>query len=250
MLDYLVASRARRQLLRQLWVNGASGSVSALARAAGVSFAAAHRELAAMKAAGLTLAKRDGVATVYRANRAHPQADVLTALLVATPPAHGASENERSRGRLTALGAPLGGPARRNRHRPAEEVLAEGLVLAHHSPTVARVLPVAFWRQRDRLDYERLERAATERDERHALGFYLELTGKLGRDRRLVRRASGLRDHRRTALRPFFSGGRGSFGMQLAHEKTPALARRWGFLMNMELDSFASAFRKHVPGAA
>jgi hypothetical protein len=38
--------------------------------------------------------------------------------------------------------------------------------------------------------------------------------------------------------------------MRLAREKTPALARRWGFLMNMELDSFASAFRKHVPAAA
>jgi hypothetical protein len=38
--------------------------------------------------------------------------------------------------------------------------------------------------------------------------------------------------------------------MQLAREKSPALARRWGFLMNMELESFASAFRKHVPAAA
>ena len=250
MLDYLVASRARRQLLRRLWVDGASGSVSALARAAGVSFAAAHRELDAMKAAGLTLAQRDGVATVYRANLAHPQAGVLRSLLAATPHAHTAPEDQRLRGQLTALGAPLGGPAPKSRHLPAEEVLAEGLVLAHHSPTVARVLPVAFWRQRDKLDYERLDRAATQRDERHALGFYLELTGKLGGDHRLVRRASGLRDHRRTALRPFFSGGRGSFGMGLAREKSPALARRWGFLMNMELESFASAFRKHVPAAA
>ena len=64
---------------------------------------------------------------------------------------------------------------------------------------------VAIWRQRDKLDYERLERAATLRDERQALGFYLELTGQLGGDRRLVRRASGLRDRRRTALRPFFN---------------------------------------------
>jgi hypothetical protein len=215
-----------------------------------VSFAAAHRELEAMKAAGLALAKRDGVATVYRANFAHPQAEVLTSLLAVGQATDAAPEDQWLRGQLTALGAPLGGPAPKSRRLSAEDVLADGLVLAHHSPTVARVLPVAFWRQRDTLDYERLEHAATERDERHALAFYLELTGKLGRDRRLVRRASHLRDHRRTALRPFFSGGRGAFGMQLAHEKTPAVARRWGFLMNMELDSFASAFRKHVPAAA
>jgi hypothetical protein len=151
---------------------------------------------------------------------------------------------------LAALGAPLAGPAERNRRLPAEEVLADGLVLAHHSPTVARVLPVAFWRQRDKLDYERLERAATQRDERQALGFYLELTGQLGGDRRLVRRARGLRDRRRTALRPFFSAGRRSFARAAAQEKSPALARRWGFLMNMELESFATAFHKHVRAAA
>jgi DNA-binding transcriptional ArsR family regulator len=247
--DYLVTSRSRRQLLRRLWADRVSGSVSALARASGVSFAAAHRELEAMKAAGLTVAERDGVATVYRANLAHPQADVLTALLTAAPPAHGASEEQRLRGRLAALGAPLGGPAQARRH-PPEEVLADGLALSHHSPTVARVLPVAFWRQRDRLDYERLERAATLRDERQALGFYLELTGQLGGDRRLVRRASRLRDRRRTALRPFFSGGRGSFARAAAQERSPGLARRWGFLMNMELESFATTFRKHVPVAA
>ena len=250
MFEYLVTSRARRQLLRRLWADRVRGSVSALARASGVSFAAAHRELEAMKAAGLTVAERDGVATVYRANLAHPQADVLTALLTAARPAHGASDEQRLRGRLAALGAPLGGPAQARGHPPPEEVLADGLVLAHHSPTVARVLPVAFWRQRDKLDYERLERAATLRDERQALGFYLELTGQLGGDRRLVRRASRLRDRRRTALRPFFSGGRGSFARAAAQERSPALARRWGFLMNMELESFATAFRKHVPVAA
>src|SRR5438093_12486060 len=164
-----------------------------------------------MKAAGLTVAERNGVATVYRANLAHPQGDVLTALLKATPSGRGDSEEQRLRGRLAALGAPLAGPAPRNRRLLPEEVLADGLVLAHHSPTVARVLPVAFWRQRDKLDHERLERAATQRDERQAVGFYLELTGQLGSDRRLVRRAQGLRHRRPPALRPFFSDGPGSF---------------------------------------
>ena len=250
MFDYLVTSRARRQLLRRLWADRASGSVSALARAAGVSFAAAHRELDAMKAAGLTVAERDGVATVYRANLAHPQAEVLEALLTATPPASGDSNEQGLRGQLAVLGAPLGGPTPKGRHRPIEEVLADALVLAHQSPTVARVLPVAFWQQRHKLDFGRLEQAATKRDERQALGFYLELTGRLGGDLGLGRRARGLRDARKKALRPFFASGRGSFAMELAREKSPALARRWGFLMNMELQSFASAFRKHVSVAA
>jgi hypothetical protein len=82
------------------------------------------------------------------------------------------------------------------------------------------------------------------------LGFFLELTGQIGGDRRLVRRARDLQDRRRTALRPFFSGGRGPFALAAAQERTPALARRWGFLMNMELDSFTTAFREHVPLAS
>jgi predicted transcriptional regulator len=81
MLDYLVTSRARRELLRRLWLDEDSGSVSALARASGVSFSAAHRELEAMKAAGLAVAERRGVALEYRADRRHPQARVLVALL-------------------------------------------------------------------------------------------------------------------------------------------------------------------------
>jgi DNA-binding transcriptional ArsR family regulator len=245
-----VTSRARRQLLRHLWADRASGSVSALARASGVSFAAAHRELEAMKAAGLTVAEREGVATVYRANLDHPQADVLMSLLTAQTAAHGSLDEQKLRGQLGALGAPLAGPSPRGRRLPSEEVLADALVLSHQSPTVARVLPVAFWRQRTKLDYDRLERAATRRDERQALGFYLELTGQLGGDPRLVRRARSLRDRRRTALRPFFSSGRGFFARAAAREKSPALARRWGFLMNMELESFATAFRRHVPAAA
>ena len=242
-------SRARRQLLRRLWAERARGSVSALARAAGVSFAAAHRELEAMKAAGLSVAERDGVATVYRANLAHPQAEVVTKLLTATPLPRADSE-QKLRGQLAALGAPLAGPAPKRRQPRVEEVLADGLVLAHRSPTVARVLPVAFWRQRDALDYERMDRAATERNERQALGFYLELTGQLGGDQRLVRRARRLRDRRRVALQPFFAGGRGAFARAAAQEKSPPVARQWGFLMNMELESFAATFRKHVPAAA
>ena len=249
MLNYLVTSRTRRQLLRRLWADGARGSVSALARASGVSFAAAHRELEAMKAAGLTVAERDGVATVYRANLGHPQAEDLMALLTGRPSADVDSDEQVLKGELAAVGAPIAGPAHRRRSRSTEEVLADGLVLAHRSPTVARVLPVAVWRQRDQVDHRRLERAATRRDERQALGFFLELTGRLGGDRRLVRRARGLRDGRRTALKPFFSAGRGSFALAAAREKSWALARRWGFLMNMDYEGFAAAFRKHIAAA-
>jgi hypothetical protein len=81
MLDYLVTSRTRRTLLHLLWAEGRRGSVSALARASGVNFSAVHRELDAMKEAGLALAERLGPALEFRANREHPHAGTLLSLL-------------------------------------------------------------------------------------------------------------------------------------------------------------------------
>src|SRR6266481_3588305 len=84
MLGFLTTGRARRELFRLLWDGGANGgakaSVSALARAAGVSFSGAHRELEAMRAAGLAFAERVGTEVVYRANSAYPHADLARRL--------------------------------------------------------------------------------------------------------------------------------------------------------------------------
>ena len=252
LLAYLVTGRARRRLLQLLWAGGATGSVSELARRAGVSFASAHRELEAMRAEGLALAERVGAALVYRANRGYERAHVVRQLLgggparSTSPPGDG----ERVRAWLAGAGAPLlvtrpsKGPT-----PPLEEVLAEALALSHHDATVARVLPVVLWKQRDRLDHGRLVRAATARDEGPALGFFLELTALLGKDPRLAALSRRLRDHRRARARPYFARAHGRRAVALARRRTPALALRWGYLMNMDLDSFASAFGKHGEAA-
>lgn len=245
LLSYLATGRARRRLLRLLWSAGARGSVSELARRAGVSFASAHRELEAMRAEGLALAERKGAALVYRANAAYPEAGVVRQLLgggsarPAPPPADG----DRVRGWLAAVGAPLLVSRRLKGPRPPrEELLAEGLSLSHHDAAVARVMPVVLWKNRHLLDYGRLVRAARERDEGQALGFLLELTGLLGRESRLASLSRRLRDHRRARLRPYFARAQGRMAKALARKRTPPLARRWGYLMNMDLESFATAF--------
>jgi predicted transcriptional regulator len=83
LLSYLVTSRTRRELLLLLWRDRCEGSVSALARRARVSFAAAYRELGAMRTAGLARSRREGVATVYQANPDCPHAAILRRLLAA-----------------------------------------------------------------------------------------------------------------------------------------------------------------------
>jgi hypothetical protein len=128
-----------------------------------------------------------------------------------------------------------------------EEALAEGLVLAHRDPTVVRALPVAFWRQRDRWNRDRLIEAATRRNERQALGFFLDLSGRLGGDPRCSALANRLRDRRRSRAQPFFWGRKGHLALALSRKKSPPLALRWGYLMNMTLDTFAAVFTKYRP---
>lgn len=227
MLDYLVASRTRRELLKRLWVEGRVASVSELARASDVSFAAAHRELEAMKSVGLAVAEREGVATLYRADRRHPGASVLASLLAPPAPA-GGQEAEELESRLCV-------------HPVEEETIAEGLTLSHRSPSVARALVVALWRQRDELDLRHLRRAAAQWDERQALGFFLQLAGRLGGDRRLALLGSTLRDHRRTVKRPFFVDG-------TASARSSPLALSWGYLLDIDGAGFTKAFRRHAPG--
>ena len=249
-MPYLVTSRARRDLLRLLWLDRAVGSVSDLARRARLSFAAAHRELAAMRAEGLASSERAGRTLVYRANRGHTQSALVrrllndgTAAARTAPPA----STERVRGWLAAAGAPLLVSRRVAGRVPSlERVLAQALALSHDDATVARVLPLVFWAQRNRLDYDRLVCEATRLDERQTLGFFLELTGRLARDHRFASVLNQLRDRRRSRVRLFFAGPHGRMALAAARRKTPRLARRWGYLMNMGVESFASAFAKHT----
>ncbi len=253
LLAYLVTSRSRRELLHLLWASAAEGSVSELARRARISFAAAHQELLAMRAAGLARSKRAGAAVVYSANPRSEHAQLLRRLLEKAPASRKQSpapDAEKVRAWLSAAGAPLlvSRPAR-GPVPPLEEALAEGVALSHRDAAVARVLPLVLWRHKDGLDFEELVRQATLRNERQALGFFLELTGSLGGDHGLQARARRLRDRRQTRERPFFAPAPGPRALALARARTPALARRWGYLMNMDLASFASPFGKHREAA-
>ena len=246
MLDYLVTSQVRRSLLRLLWRDGASGSVSALARQAGVSFAAAHRELESMLAANLVQSERAGAGVVYRSNSDHPQAELLRRLAASKEQRGTPDRADHVRRWLHALGAPLTVEDGALEMPTKEEVVAEGVALAHFDASAARVLPVLLWKRRQDLDWESLVHEATRRNERHALGLFLELAGELGRDNELVTRARQLRDRRQRRPKPFFAGAHGRYALAATRRNTPAVARRWGYLMNMGLDSFTSAFAKHA----
>lgn len=243
MLDYLVTSRTRRRLLELLWVDGRQETISALARQAGVAFAGAQRELQAMKAHGLAV-EHGGV---FAANLQHHQAEALLVLLRADPAVEARPPGTDSlRSELATLGAPLDEkPAVLN--RPAEEILLDGCRMARQDASVARALPVALARRQ--YDLDRLIGHARTTSEKHTLGFFLELTGRLADDHKLAQAAESLRDRRRTRPQHFFPL-KSEFDRKLAEQRTPDIARRWGWLMNMRLDSFESLYHRHTDAAA
>jgi hypothetical protein len=195
----------------------------------------------------LVASQREGNREVYFANIHHPDANCLRALVKADGyrAARPSDGDERLKRNLKALGAPLRGIEPLEVPSSAQlETLLRGVVLARRDPVVARALPLCFWRVRDTLGVKALERLAMRPEDKHALGFFLELTGELGGDGRLAGVAEVLRDSRMTSVRDFFQPAL-STEPRTGVQKF-ALAEKWGFRMQMDLESFRSLFNKFV----
>lgn len=127
-----------------------------------------------------------------------------------------------------------------------EREVIRALKASRRNSALARMLPVFLWRTRDRLDMTELRTLARKQRQAAPLGFFLEASAKLGGTRRFDAALRLLRsDARRTRPSYFFSGSANRPYERLAADRaTPALARRWGMLMNMPWESFASYFEK------
>ena len=245
MLQFLIRSKARRLLLDLLWVEEARGSVSELAAEAGLAFATTHKELKEMRQFGLARVERDGRRDVYTGNFDHPQGEALRTLLRGGECVDSSTAaDENTKGWLKALGVPLQVEDAAVPAPSLSEVLLEGVGLARRDPTVARALPLGFWAQRDNLVVAELLARVKRPEQKHALGFFLELAGNLGGDRRLVGLAEVFRDRRLTVTRDFFRLPPTASRRKLSEARTPDVARRWGFRMNLEYAAFESIFEQ------
>jgi len=242
-LQFLVTSKVRRRLLVLLWGEKQVGSVAELAALADVSFSSAHTELKEMQRLDLVRTEREGAKEVFSANPAHPDADLLSRLVVADRPRRSpvSARDEQLKEKLVFLGAPLRG-VRSSEVADADivPVLVEGAQLARRDAVVARCLPVCFWNQRDHFDGSALRNVDAAPETKHVVAFFLELAGQLGGDRRLVGLAESMRDNRLTQERPFF------YAMKPGSARELPAAKHWGFSINIELDSFRSLFDKFV----
>jgi len=152
-------------------------------------------------------------------------------------------DRRRTAETLVAMGAPLAGWAARP-HLAPEEALATGLQLASEDATVLRVLPLVLAKNWTRLDWQSLEHLVRERNLLELLGMLVELTGQLTHAPELSRKA-------RTWWSPnpkpkFLFSPRNRFDRELAEHGSPAIAKRWGFLVNMGEDSFRSVLERHL----
>jgi len=158
-------------------------------------------------------------------------------------------------GQLAHYGAPLYGREvlKGEKVQPVEEILAQGLALSRESGTVARSLPCVFWANRTRLNLSRLSEMSEKLGQGRTLGFFLDLTMEVSGRRtpafeKMVRSLQTRHSPTPLLSRPvqFFSPTTRR-ERALAELCTPKVARLWGFRMNMDLESFASMFRKATP---
>lgn len=130
--------------------------------------------------------------------------------------------------------------------RRLEAEVVRAVEMSRRDSALARMLPVFLWRVRDRLDQAALVRQAERKREGPALGFFLETASKLGASRVFDEALVGLRATARPKRPSYFFLGSDErpWEKAAAERNTPAVARRWGLLMNMPWESFASYFEK------
>jgi hypothetical protein len=144
---------------------------------------------------------------------------------------------------LVAFGAPLAA-FRAHVRQPLEQALVTGLLRASTDATVLRSLPVVLARNWRHLDWTQLEEKARAVQVLETLGMLVELTADLAHLPDLRSRAERWWAPHAQA-KPFFRR-RNTFDAELAEERTPRVARKWGFLMNLGEDSFRSLLERHV----
>jgi len=246
MLDYLVTSRTRRALLELLWRDGVSGTATDLADKSGVAFAGAYKELKSMVEFKLAEVEWRRGGKVYSANRNHPMASLLRSLVKQskTKKSRHSEESEKLRGNLAFLGLPVN--ARKVAPEPdvtMEALLADAADLAQVDASVARSLPVLFGKFGDSLDFDDLKHESWKRGNKHRVGFFLDLAGELFSNERLTEASKNFMDQRYTVPKQFFAN-QSKLSQELAEMRTPSLAKKWGWRMNMGLDVFESTFEK------
>jgi hypothetical protein len=157
---------------------------------------------------------------------------------------NGTEHSESIHQTLVAYGAPLVSwePVR---HMPLEQALVQGLGLSHAHPALFRVLPLVLLQHTNTLDWDRLRALAREASVEAELGLLVELTAQAVGRPKLMHAVSALQPPADGPVR-FFHEPHSEFGRELARQRTPPVAKRWGFWLDLSEDSVRALVRKHL----
>jgi hypothetical protein len=124
------------------------------------------------------------------------------------------------------------------------ETLLRGLEASRDDGTVLRVLPVLLARNLDGVEWGALKEDARRRKLKAELGFLVELSAALLGKATLRDQAQSLADRRRRRMR-FYPHVKNRYEEAAAKTRSPEVATRWGFWMNLSEDSFRGLLEKH-----
>lgn len=248
LLDYLVKSETRKRLLKLFLKDDIESSINDLSGLANASYAVAYEELLAMKKAGLVKEKVCGRARVYSLNDGSKDVPLLRALfgLEKVPKkSKTVPDIDTVKANLISFNVPLLSTIKLKNYLRLEEALALGVYYSQKDSVLLRTLPVALWKNKDFLDYDKLWHFSQKYKVKRQMGFLLDLTGILSKTRSFNKEVKRYEDSRYTKPVSYFGNKKKSEARRkLEAYNTPKSAQKWLFTMNMGMDSFESFFQK------
>lgn len=247
LVDFLFKNEAQKKLASLVWGQQLKASVREFSLMSGLSYATTYEELHCMEELGLVKKELHGRSTLYSSSLSKEDKSLLKKLF---PDELEASQNKSNFGStLMELGLPYVGNVDDLGQEPfadLEELAVRAVEKAKSSATLARALPVVLAKLLLGLDKHRLLYWAKKYEVKKELGFFVELTGALSKDKRLKKLAQYFYDNRWSKDDFLFEDEKNSKGYQarLVAENTPQLAKHWHLKMNMGLDSFETLFEK------
>lgn len=145
---------------------------------------------------------------------------------------------------LAAYGAPLAS-AEPRATLGLEDALVGGLELSHRKAVVFRTLPVVLLENRSRLDWDRLKRRAAAAGETRALGLLVDLTASVAEMPELRAHVADLPSGDERGMQYYFEP-KSKYERASAEDKSPHLARRWGYWLNTTEESLRALVRRFV----
>lgn len=237
----LFPTRARQELLGEVFAKHAVGNASELGRRCHVSPRMAGLVLSEFLRAGLVVCEGVGASFVYRSAET-PVVDALRHLLVVAMSAEVSKPDPTLDAAMAWFGAPLL-RAEPKRHGSLENAFANAAKSARRDPTLFKTLPVVLLKNENAFDWDLLRDCALRACSKAEVGMLLDVTAEVADSSALRQVATTFRDHRRVRMEFFFEP-RNEFDEHLAKKRTPSVVRRWKYWMNMELDSLRSTVKK------